>query len=191
MFVQARTASQELLGLREAVLALSNPIFSSGIQVTGGGNARDSVMLFPAYFSIPGTLFAPDTCGTYQCSFVTVVKSSYYGPWREHGILCVYLDPSNWFNRTSKINLTLLRSLHICAENVCHCIWSIENGKKFNWETWVLNQTSVNKIYFLLLYDYLLLIWWSSFKKLPDMHQIIHNSCKDLTSIAWEQKALS
>jgi len=56
---------QELLGLRKAFLALTSPVFSSGIQLTGGGDAKGSQMLFPAGFSLPAVLFVPNTCRTY------------------------------------------------------------------------------------------------------------------------------
>lgn len=133
IFMQARTVSQELLGLRKAILALSNPVLLSGIQLPGGEDARDSGMLFPACFSLLGMLFAPDTSGNYQRSFmkdrwkhiIRVVKNSYCNPGMECGILCVYLDLSYLFNRTLKTNLTLLGSLNICVVNVCNCIWCI------------------------------------------------------------------
>lgn len=90
--MQARTASQELLGLRRAVLALSNPVFSSGVQLTGGGDARDSEVMFPACFSLLVMLFAPDTYGTYQCSFAREEQSTYesnekfFLPWPLKGV---------------------------------------------------------------------------------------------------------
>lgn len=65
VFVQARTASQELLGLRKPILV--DCVFWSGIQLPSGGDARQSEMLFFAPFS-PPAVFPSDICGTYPQS---------------------------------------------------------------------------------------------------------------------------
>lgn len=75
-FVQARIASQELLGLRKPILALSNFVFSGGIQLPSGGDARHSEILFPAS-SFPPAVFPSDICGTYSHSWKREEQSTY------------------------------------------------------------------------------------------------------------------
>lgn len=62
--VQARTTSQELLGLRKPILELSNCVFSSGICLQSGRDARHSEILFSPSSS-PPAVFPSDICGTF------------------------------------------------------------------------------------------------------------------------------
>lgn len=109
VFVQAWTASQELLGLRKPILALSNCVFSSGIQLTRGGDARHSGILFLASFS-PPAVFPSDVCGTYPQSCereeqITNKSNEKFLLWPLKGGVesCAYLDLSNLFTRSLEL----------------------------------------------------------------------------------------